>query len=180
MEVIVPFERDCVFFLPSSSLKNSDNFKHSPLVGSIKGPANGSDVDRFMESPLQYPSTKSFLRTLVDGPISQCSYLLLVAPPGIFKPGRVPLLLRDLWEQDVVELWGVPRRVRWAPPVQRAGSCWDIWWDFLGKNLFINWNFAASRSLQVWLATALCQKCSLENWGWWQWMMMDDFSELWS
>ena len=53
------------------------------------------------------------------------SYLLLVAPPGpgIFKSGGVPLLLRNLREQDVVELRGVPRQVRGAPPVPRAGSC---------------------------------------------------------
>ena len=43
----------------------------------IKGLENGKDVDRSMESPLQYPSTKSFLRTLqctalVDEPINQC------------------------------------------------------------------------------------------------------------
>ena len=75
--MIIPFETDFVFFLQSSSLKNHHNFKHSPLVESIKGPENGKDVDRSMESPLQYPSTKSFLRTLqctalVDEPINQC------------------------------------------------------------------------------------------------------------
>ena len=140
-------------------------WQHSPLVGSIKGPANGSDLDRFMESPLQYPSTKSFLRTLVDEPISQCqcSYLLLVAPPGIFKPGRVPLLLRNLREQDVVELRGVPRQVRGAPPVPRAGSCWVIWWDFLGKSLFINWNFAAAQWWWRISQSSGAKTCTLRN-----------------
>ena len=99
---MIPFETDFVFFLPSSSLKNHHNFKHSPLVGSIKGPENGNDVDRSMESPLQYPSTKSFLRTLVDEPINQCSYLLLVAVPGMFEQ-RFWLVALGISEDDDTE-----------------------------------------------------------------------------
>ena len=110
-------------------------------------------------------SAVSFDEIMVDEPISQCqcSYLLLVAPPGIFKPGRVPLLLRNLREQDVVELRGVPRQVRGAPPVPRAGSCWVIWWDFLGKRLFINWNFAAAQWWWRISQSSGAKTCTLRN-----------------